>query len=123
MSAFAMPAPLTRIASVVPPLTSTLVTMVTDYFGRVPLLFEPAADDGALGYMFENRDLRRALDETARAADGLTLLLGAAGPAALSSGPARAASAPSSRTRYWTSCTRSLRAEMFANASSGATPF
>jgi type III pantothenate kinase len=32
------------IASVVPPLTSTLVTMVTDYFGRVPLLFEPATN-------------------------------------------------------------------------------
>lgn len=29
------------IASVVPPLTGTLVTMVSEYFGRVPLLFEP----------------------------------------------------------------------------------
>lgn len=29
------------MASVVPPLTGTLVTMVTDYFGRVPLVFEP----------------------------------------------------------------------------------
>jgi type III pantothenate kinase len=34
------------IASVVPPLTGTLVTMVTDYFGRVPLLFEPAVNGG-----------------------------------------------------------------------------
>lgn len=34
------------IASVVPPLTGTLVTMVTDYFGRVPLLFEPALNGG-----------------------------------------------------------------------------
>src|SRR5688572_30486347 len=29
------------MASVVPPLTGTLVTMVTDYFGRVPMVFEP----------------------------------------------------------------------------------
>ncbi len=34
------------IASVVPPLTGTLVTMVTDYFGRVPLMFEPAVNGG-----------------------------------------------------------------------------
>ena len=34
------------IASVVPPLTGTLVTMVTEYFGRVPLLFEPAVNGG-----------------------------------------------------------------------------
>ena len=34
------------IASVVPPLTGTLVTMVTQYFGRVPLLFEPAVNGG-----------------------------------------------------------------------------
>jgi type III pantothenate kinase len=34
------------IASVVPPLTGTLMTMVSDYFGRVPLLFEPALNGG-----------------------------------------------------------------------------
>jgi type III pantothenate kinase len=34
------------IASVVPPLTGTLVSMVTDYFGRVPLVFEPAVNAG-----------------------------------------------------------------------------
>ena len=34
------------IASVVPPLTGTLMTMVSDYFGRVPLLFEPAVNGG-----------------------------------------------------------------------------
>jgi type III pantothenate kinase len=34
------------IASVVPPLTGTLVAMVTEYFGRAPLLFEPAANGG-----------------------------------------------------------------------------
>lgn len=34
------------IASVVPPLTGTLVSMVTEYFGRVPLLFEPAINGG-----------------------------------------------------------------------------
>jgi type III pantothenate kinase len=34
------------IASVVPPLTGTLITMVTQYFGRVPLLFEPAVNGG-----------------------------------------------------------------------------
>ncbi|HEX8031208.1 MAG TPA: type III pantothenate kinase [Vicinamibacterales bacterium] len=34
------------IASVVPPLTGSLVSMVTDYFGRVPLLFEPAVNGG-----------------------------------------------------------------------------
>jgi len=32
------------VASVVPPLTATLTRMVTDYFGRVPLLFEPAVN-------------------------------------------------------------------------------
>lgn len=47
---------------------------VQDGLSPEALLFEPAADDGALGHMFENRDLRRALDETARAAAGLTLL-------------------------------------------------
>ncbi len=34
------------IASVVPPLTGTLMTMVSDYFGRVPLLFEPVVNGG-----------------------------------------------------------------------------
>jgi type III pantothenate kinase len=34
------------IASVVPPLTGTLMTMVSDYFGRVPLLFEPSVNGG-----------------------------------------------------------------------------
>src|ERR671913_1051667 len=34
------------LASVVPPLTSTLIAMVRDYFGRVPLLFEPALNGG-----------------------------------------------------------------------------
>ena len=47
---------------------------VQDGLAPEALLFEPTADDGALGHMFENRDLRRALDETARAAEGLTLL-------------------------------------------------
>jgi 2-octaprenyl-6-methoxyphenol hydroxylase len=47
---------------------------VQDGLSPEALLFEPAADDGALGHMFENRDLRRALDETARAAEGLTLM-------------------------------------------------
>lgn len=32
------------IGSVVPQLTGTLVAMVTEFFGRVPLLFEPAAN-------------------------------------------------------------------------------
>ena len=34
------------IASVVPPLTQTMVAMVSEYFGRVPLLFEPAVNAG-----------------------------------------------------------------------------
>jgi type III pantothenate kinase len=34
------------IASVVPPLTATLISMVSSYFGRVPLLFEPAVNGG-----------------------------------------------------------------------------
>ena len=34
------------IASVVPPLTGTLVSMVSEYFGRVPLLFDPALNGG-----------------------------------------------------------------------------
>lgn len=32
------------VASVVPPLTSTMMTMVADYFGQTALLFEPAAN-------------------------------------------------------------------------------
>jgi 2-octaprenyl-6-methoxyphenol hydroxylase len=47
---------------------------VQDGLSPEALLFEPPADDGALGIMFENRDLRLALDETARAAEGLTLM-------------------------------------------------
>ena len=34
------------VASVVPPLTGTLLAMVAEYFGRVPLLFEPATNGG-----------------------------------------------------------------------------
>ncbi|MBM3808080.1 MAG: type III pantothenate kinase [Acidimicrobiia bacterium] len=34
------------IASVVPPLTATMVAMVSEYFGRVPLLFEPSVNAG-----------------------------------------------------------------------------
>ena len=34
------------IASVVPQLTGTMVTMVSEYFSRVPLLFEPAVNAG-----------------------------------------------------------------------------
>jgi type III pantothenate kinase len=41
------------IASVVPPLTATLVTMVTEYFGRVPLLFEPAVN-GGMPILYDN---------------------------------------------------------------------
>jgi len=47
---------------------------VQDGLSAGALLFEPAPDDGALGYMFENRDLRVALDETARACEGLELM-------------------------------------------------
>ncbi|WP_340316471.1 FAD-dependent monooxygenase [Rhizorhabdus argentea] len=47
---------------------------VQDGLSPEALMFEPSADDGALGHMFENRDLRRALDSAARAAEGLTLL-------------------------------------------------
>lgn len=32
------------VASVVPPLTATLLTMVSEYFGRVPMVFEPAVN-------------------------------------------------------------------------------
>jgi type III pantothenate kinase len=41
------------IASVVPPLTATLVQMVTEYFGRVPLLFEPAVN-GGMPILYDN---------------------------------------------------------------------
>ena len=34
------------VASVVPPLTGTLIAMVGEYFGRVPLVFEPAVNGG-----------------------------------------------------------------------------
>jgi 2-octaprenyl-6-methoxyphenol hydroxylase len=47
---------------------------VQDGLSPEALMFEPSAEDGALGHMFENRDLRRALDSAARAAEGLTLL-------------------------------------------------
>src|SRR6187455_2836623 len=41
------------VASVVPPLTATLVAMVTEYFGRVPLLFEPAVN-GGMPILYDN---------------------------------------------------------------------
>lgn len=41
------------IASVVPPLTATLVAMVSDYFGRVPLLVEPAVN-GGMPILYDN---------------------------------------------------------------------
>ena len=47
---------------------------VQDGLSPESLVFEPDADDGALGRMFENRDLRRALDTAARATEELTLL-------------------------------------------------
>lgn len=47
---------------------------VQDGLSPESLIFEPSADDGALGRMFENRDLRTALDTAARAARDLTLL-------------------------------------------------
>ena len=34
--------------------------------------FAPDPDDGAMGFMVENRELRRAIDATAQAADGIT---------------------------------------------------
>jgi len=34
--------------------------------------FAPDPDDGAMGFMVENRELRRAIDATAQAADGVT---------------------------------------------------
>jgi 2-octaprenyl-6-methoxyphenol hydroxylase len=47
---------------------------VQDGLSPEALMFEPPADDGALGHMFENRDIRVALDTAARSAEGLTLL-------------------------------------------------
>jgi len=47
---------------------------VQDGLSPESLMFEPSADDGALGLMFENRDLRLALDSAARATTGLSLL-------------------------------------------------
>jgi len=44
---------------------------VQDGLSPEALMFEPNPDDGALGHMFENRDLRIALDETANATAGL----------------------------------------------------
>ena len=41
------------LASVVPPLTATLVSMVTEYFGRAPLLFEPAVN-GGMPILYDN---------------------------------------------------------------------
>ena len=47
---------------------------VQDGLSPESLMFEPSTEDGALGRMFENRDLRRALDSAARGTEGLTLL-------------------------------------------------
>ncbi|MEO7134119.1 MAG: type III pantothenate kinase [Vicinamibacterales bacterium] len=41
------------VASVVPPLTATLVSMVTEYFGRMPLLFEPVVN-GGMPILYDN---------------------------------------------------------------------
>ena len=41
------------VESVVPPLTATLVSMVTDYFGRVPLLFERRST-AACRFLYDN---------------------------------------------------------------------
>ncbi|MFS0738008.1 FAD-dependent monooxygenase [Sphingomonas sp. 1P06PA] len=46
---------------------------VSDGLTPQALLFEPAPDDGALGHMFENRQLRAALRDAALAAPGVTL--------------------------------------------------
>ncbi len=45
---------------------------VQDGLSPETLMFEPDAEDGALGHMFENRDLRRALNDCANATPGLT---------------------------------------------------
>lgn len=47
---------------------------VSDGLAPGGLLFDPPADDGPLGIMFENRLLRGALREAAEAAAGVTLL-------------------------------------------------
>jgi len=41
------------MASVVPPLTGTMVTMVTNYFGRTPLNIEPAVN-GGMPILYDN---------------------------------------------------------------------
>lgn len=41
------------IASVVPPLTGTLIEMVKEYFGREPLMFEPAVN-GGMPILYDN---------------------------------------------------------------------
>lgn len=46
---------------------------VQDGLSPEALMFEPDVDDGALGYMFENRMLRFALQAAARDVPGLTL--------------------------------------------------
>lgn len=48
---------------------------VSDGLAPGALDFEPAADDGALGHMFENRALRQALHAAAAEAAGVTLLM------------------------------------------------
>lgn len=48
---------------------------VSDGLAPGALDFEPAADDGALGHMFENRALRQALHAAAADAAGVTLLM------------------------------------------------
>jgi len=45
---------------------------VQDGLSPGALMFEPDAADGALGHMFENRDLRRALNECAGTVPGLS---------------------------------------------------
>ncbi|WP_231639378.1 FAD-dependent monooxygenase [Sphingomonas profundi] len=47
---------------------------VSDGLAPGGLMFDPAADDGAVGIMFENRRLRAALRAAAEAAAGVTLL-------------------------------------------------
>lgn len=48
---------------------------VTDGLTPQALWFDPGEDDGAVGIMFENRQLRIALREAALAAKGITLLM------------------------------------------------
>lgn len=59
---------------------------VSDGLAPGALDFEPAADDGALGLMFENRVLRQALHAAAAEASGIALLMPAR-PAATERGP------------------------------------